>query len=77
MSILSHWMYPVAAFYAAIALVILRLARRPSCRVCLLRGECPNRPLTGPPPCATTQTAQSATSTDGAGGAATPTGANT
>jgi|SRR5271170_1742379 len=77
MSTLSHWMYPLAGFYAAIGLLILRLTRRSTCRVCLLRGECPNRPLTGSPACATKQTAQSATSTDDAGGAAICTGAST
>jgi hypothetical protein len=51
MSILSHWMYPLAGFYAAIGLLIVRLARRPTCRVCLHRCVCPNRPLTDFPAC--------------------------
>jgi hypothetical protein len=72
MSVLANWMYPLAGFYAGIGLLILRLARRPSCRICLLRGGCPNRPLAGPPPHATKQTAQSATSVDIIASAATP-----
>jgi hypothetical protein len=74
MSTLSHWMYPLAGFYLAIGLLILRLARRTSCRICFLRGECPNRPLTGPPPCVTKQPAEPATSNDGIAGVATPKG---
>jgi hypothetical protein len=64
MSILSHWMYPLVGFYAAFGLLILRRARTPSCRVCLLRSECPNRPLTGLPPCVAKHVAQPATSND-------------
>jgi hypothetical protein len=64
MSLLSNWIYPLAGFYVGIGLLILRLARQPSCRVCLLRGECPHRPLAGPPPCATNKTNQSSTSLD-------------
>jgi hypothetical protein len=40
---LSPWLYGIGAFYSALGLVILRLARKPSCRVCLLRSRCPNR----------------------------------
>jgi hypothetical protein len=65
MSTLTHWMYPLAGFYAAVGLLILRLTRRHTCRVCLLRGECPHRPLTGPPPCITKQTTASGISIDG------------
>jgi len=73
MSTLSHWMYPLAGFCAAVGLLILRLSRRHACRVCLFRGECPNRPLTGLPPCVGKQTAPSATSADGAAQVETPT----
>ncbi len=66
MSLFSYWMYPLAGFYAAIGLIVLRLSRRHTCRICLFRGECPNRPLTGLPPCVKKQSAQSATSTDNA-----------
>jgi hypothetical protein len=38
-----HLGYCLAAFYGVLAIFILRLARKPSCRVCLLRGSCPNR----------------------------------
>ena len=69
MSTLPHWMYPLAGFYAAFGLLILRMARTPSCRVCLLRSECPNRPLTGLPPCVAKQVAKPATSSDGAAAA--------
>jgi hypothetical protein len=64
MPTLSHWMYPLAGFYAAIGLHIFRVASTPSCRVCLLRSECPNRLLTGLPPCVAKQVAQPATSND-------------
>jgi hypothetical protein len=36
--------YCLAAFYGVFALFILMLARRPTCRICLHRGYCPNRP---------------------------------
>jgi len=36
--------YCLAAFYGVLALFILMLARRPTCRICLHRGYCPNRP---------------------------------
>jgi len=39
--------YGLAAFYGALGLFILRLARKPSCRICLYRDYCPNR-LRGP-----------------------------
>jgi hypothetical protein len=38
-----HLGYCLAAFYGVLALFILRLTRKPSCRVCLFRGSCPNR----------------------------------
>jgi len=40
---LLHIGYGLAAFYFVVGLFILRLAGKPSCRVCLLRGDCPNR----------------------------------
>jgi hypothetical protein len=40
---LSHIGYFLAAFYGVLGLFILYLARKPSCRICLLRGDCPNR----------------------------------
>lgn len=40
---LPHWMYALAVFYGAIGVVIFRLARRPTCRLCLYRSDCPNR----------------------------------
>jgi hypothetical protein len=63
MFLLSHWIYALAVFYGALAVVIIALACRPSCRICLHRGECPNRPVSGPPPCAARKTA-SITSND-------------
>jgi hypothetical protein len=52
-----HLGYCLAAFYGVLGLFLLRLARKPSCRVCLLRGSCPNRlrgaaQISGLPQCA-------------------------
>ena len=52
MAFLSHWMYPIAGVYAMLGIIFFRLSRRPTCRVCLFRAKCPNRPLAGPPACA-------------------------
>jgi hypothetical protein len=43
MSALPHWIYALAAFYLVLGVIIFRMARRPSCRVCALRYRCPNR----------------------------------
>lgn len=43
MSALSPWVYAVGTSYAALAVIIFRLARKPSCRICLNRSYCPNR----------------------------------
>jgi hypothetical protein len=43
------------AFYAALGTMILRRAVTPSCRECLLRHACPNRPEKGPAPCVSRQ----------------------
>lgn len=51
----AHWVYLLIAIYAVVGLVILRLARRPTCRVCVLRAECPNRPAVGLPVCVRTR----------------------
>jgi len=40
---LLHIGYFLAAIYGVLGIFIYRLARKPSCRVCLLRGFCPNR----------------------------------
>ena len=40
---LSPMLYALGVLYAALGVVILRRARKPSCRECLLRGYCPNR----------------------------------
>jgi hypothetical protein len=47
----AHWVYLLIAIYAVVGLVIFRLSRRPTCRVCVLRAECPNRPAVGLPVC--------------------------
>jgi len=49
--------YFLAAFYCLLGIFLIRLARKPSCRICLLRGHCPNRlrgfsQITGLPRCA-------------------------
>lgn len=40
---LHHLMYGLAAFYGVLGVVVFRLARKPSCRNCLSRDDCPNR----------------------------------
>lgn len=40
---LAHLGYFLAAFYSLLGIFLIRLARKPSCRICLLRGHCPNR----------------------------------
>ena len=42
---LSPILFGIAAFYAALGVVIVRRFRKPTCRVCLLRQSCPNRQL--------------------------------
>lgn len=54
---LVHLGYFLAAFYSLLGLFILRLAFKPSCRICLLRDHCPNRrrgasQIAGVPRCA-------------------------
>jgi hypothetical protein len=38
-----HWAYGFAAFYVVLGFAVYRLARKPSCRTCLNRDDCPNR----------------------------------
>jgi hypothetical protein len=45
----AHWVYLLIAIYAVVGLVIFRLARRPTCRVCALRAECPQSASGRPP----------------------------
>ncbi len=40
---LVHLGYFLAAVYTLLGIFLIRLARKPSCRICLLRGRCPNR----------------------------------
>lgn len=40
---LHHWMYALAAFYCVLGVIFYRLARRPTCRLCFYRTDCPNR----------------------------------
>ena len=40
---LAHWIFGLAAVYGVIGVVVFRLARKPSCRTCLNRSNCPNR----------------------------------
>jgi hypothetical protein len=54
---LPHLGYGLAVFYGVLGVVIFRLARKPSCRICGHRGYCPNRlrgpaQITGTPLCA-------------------------
>ena len=54
---LVHVGYFLAVVYGVLGLFIFRLARKPSCRICLLRGHCPNRlrgaaQIAGLPKCA-------------------------
>jgi len=46
----SHWMYALVAFYTVLAVVIVRRLRKPTCRICLFRQGCPNRPDRLPDP---------------------------
>ena len=39
-----HLIYGLAGFYGLVGVVVFRLARKPSCRNCLNRSHCPNRP---------------------------------
>ena len=43
MWLLSYYVYFLIAFYIAMGALILWLAARPSCRICVRRGNCPNR----------------------------------
>lgn len=57
---LVHLGYFLAAFYSLLGIFVIRLARKPSCRICLLRGHCPNRlrrfsQIAGLPRCARDQ----------------------
>lgn len=40
---IPHWIYGLAGCYGVIGVIVFRLARKPSCRTCLNRGDCPNR----------------------------------
>ena len=44
MFIISPWTYPLAMSYVALGIFIFRRALTPSCRECLHRHRCPNRP---------------------------------
>ncbi len=35
--------YFLAGVYILLGIFLIRLAGKPSCRICLLRGHCPNR----------------------------------
>ena len=43
MFLLHHWMYALAVLYGLLGIVFYRLARRPTCRLCFYRDDCPNR----------------------------------
>lgn len=47
---LSHWMYALTAFYTGFAAVMVHRLRKPTCRICLYRHDCPNRPDGFPDP---------------------------
>ena len=47
---LPHLMYALAAFYAVTGVVIVHRLHKPTCRICLFRQACPNRPLDFPDP---------------------------
>jgi hypothetical protein len=40
---LHNWIYAFAAFYGVLGVVCFRMARRPTCRLCMNRSDCPNR----------------------------------
>jgi hypothetical protein len=41
---LPLWIFVPAGLYACLGILILRRALRPSCRECVHRDRCPNRP---------------------------------
>jgi hypothetical protein len=43
MPLLPLLFVPLLALYAVLGLIVFRQASKPSCRVCALRGLCPNR----------------------------------
>lgn len=47
---LSHLMYALAACYVVAGILILRRLRKPTCRICLFRQGCPDRPDDFPDP---------------------------
>ena len=40
---LHRLLYALAVFYVVLGVVFDRVARRPSCRLCFYRSDCPNR----------------------------------
>ncbi len=38
----------LTAFYTVVGVVIVRRAYKPTCRICLFRQSCPNRPRDDP-----------------------------
>lgn len=45
MHFLPHFLIGLAAFYGAIGLLVVRRAKKPTCRVCGHREYCPTRRL--------------------------------
>ena len=43
MTLLHSGMYVLGAFYLLLGAVIVWVALRPSCRICVYRRDCPNR----------------------------------
>jgi len=47
MHLSSYVVYVLVSFYSVLGIFLVRQARRPTCRICLHRHNCPNR-LRGP-----------------------------